>query len=104
MTAEQQQVLAKLYLHRSVPTSPTAPWSYEMGALEYLMDMRGVPYLKERFSASIKFSIGKEGEEDTEREGGTNTDINIEEDVVSDGMDGRRWEADTYSPTTISRS
>ena len=30
---------------------------------------------------------GKEGEEDIEREGGTNTDINIEEDIVEDDND-----------------
>jgi hypothetical protein len=90
MTAEQQQALSKLYLLRCNPTSPTAPWSYEReaGACEYLMDMRGVPYLKEHFSTSIKFSIGKEGEEDTEREGGANADSNIEEDIVEDDNGG----------------
>lgn len=45
--------LEKVYLLRSAPTSPMAPWSFGRG--EYLMDMRGVPYLKALFNINHIF-------------------------------------------------
>ena len=62
--------LATLYLYASAPLG-----SYERELCKRLMD------LKDR-------AIAKEGEEDTEREGGTNTDSNIEEDIVGDDNGG----------------
>ena len=61
--------LATLYLYASAPLG-----SYERELCERLMD------LKDR-------AIAKEGEEDIEREGGMNTDNNIEEDIVEDDND-----------------
>lgn len=70
MTVEQRQALVRVYLYASAPLGP-----YERELCKRLIDQKGR-------------AIAKEGEEDTEREGGTNTDINIEEDIVEDGNGG----------------